>query len=145
MTQSCAEGTIARIAERRQGTSPICQFRHLRRTTGLRNTLGSPSEKAFQAAPEVKQCSGKDRANTLKDKQPRAWIDISVRLTLKSEAECNKKHQRDGEVSQMIGHSYSLGRIVCMDDPALSEDATVEEKFRLQLLFGVFLLSLRCL
>jgi hypothetical protein len=62
------------------------------RTAGLGNTFGSPSEETSQAAAEIKQCPRKDRTNALKDKQPRAWIDVSVRLALKGKAERNKKH-----------------------------------------------------
>ena len=41
----------------------------LRRTAGLRDTLGSFDEEALEAATEVKYCSGEDRANSLKDQE----------------------------------------------------------------------------
>jgi hypothetical protein len=40
-------------------------------------------------------------------------------LALKGKAECNKKHQRNREVFQIVGHSCSLGRIVCIGLPYL--------------------------
>lgn len=41
----------------------------LGRAAGLGNALGGPSEETPEAATEVKQCPGEDRANTLKDKE----------------------------------------------------------------------------
>jgi hypothetical protein len=65
-----------------------------------------------------------------------------VRLALKGEAERNKKHQRDGEVSQMMGHSYFPREDrLHKDNPALCEDAIDGEKFRRSL----FLVSSFCL
>jgi hypothetical protein len=61
-------------------------------TAGLRNALRSSYEETFEAASEIKQGSRKDRTNALKNKKPRARIDVSVSLTLKSEAKRNKKH-----------------------------------------------------
>lgn len=89
----------------------------LGRGAGLRNSLWGFNEKISKAAPEVKQCSGEDRANALKDQEPGTRIDVGVGLTLKGKAERNKKHQRDGEIFQMMSHSYSLGRIVYVGQP----------------------------
>ncbi len=62
-------------------------------------------------------------------------------LALKGKAECNKKHQRNGEVFQIVSHWSSLGKVVCMDDPTWVEDAIGGEKFR----SVVFLVSRFCL
>jgi hypothetical protein len=91
----------------------------LRRAAGLRDILGSFDEEIPEAAAEVKQRSGEDRTNALKDQEPGARIDISVGLALKGKAERNKKHQRNREVFQIMGHSCSLGRIVCIGLPYL--------------------------
>jgi len=64
-----------------------------------------------------------------------------VGLAFESKAERNKKHQRDGEIFQIVSHSCPSVRFVCMDDPTWSEDAIDGEKFR----SVVFLVSLFCL
>ena len=62
-------------------------------------------------------------------------------LALKGKAECNKKHQREGEIFQIAHHSYSLGGSRLHGTTLLwIEDATDGEKFR----FVVFLMSLFC-
>ena len=77
----------------------------LGRAAGLRDALGSPDEEIPEAATEVEQRSGEDSADALKDQESRAGIDVSVSLTLKGKAECNKKHQRHCEIFQSVSHS----------------------------------------
>ena len=56
-------------------------------------------------------------------------------LALKGKAERNKKHERNGEVFQTMGHSCSSGSVVCMDKTALGEDVNIQKKFHRGLAF----------
>jgi hypothetical protein len=107
----------------------------LRWAAGLWDILGSFDEEIPEAAAEVKQRSREDRANALKDQEPGARIDIGMGLALKGKAERNKKHQRNREVFQILGHSCSLGRMSASDYPTWSEDADGKKKFRFATIF----------
>jgi hypothetical protein len=98
----------------------------------LRDILRSFDEEIPEAATEVKQRSREDRTYALKHQEPRAWIDISVRLAFKGKAECNKKHQRDREIFQILCHSKGpqKGRLHGTNLLGV-EDAGGREKFRL--------------
>jgi hypothetical protein len=61
-----------------------------------------------------------------------------VGLALKGKADRNKKHERDGEVFQAMGHSCSSGSVVCMDKTALGEDVNIQKKVSLGLAFFFF-------
>jgi hypothetical protein len=49
-----------------------------------------PDEQTLDTPAEVEESSGHSRANPLEDEEPGARINISVGLTFKSEAECDK-------------------------------------------------------
>jgi hypothetical protein len=55
-------------------------------------------KRLFDAAAEVNERTGDDRADALKDEEAGAWIDIRIGLALKGEAERNKKRQGNREI-----------------------------------------------
>jgi hypothetical protein len=87
-------------------------------------------EETFDAAAKINKCTGDNRADSLKDQEARPWIDVSMSLLLKSEAEGNKKHQGNRKIFNLVSHRVPSWRCAC---PALStwvEDAVILQKFR---------------
>jgi len=74
----------------------------------LWDVFGGFGEEVLQTAAEVEQSPRENGANSLKDKEPRTWIDVCVGLALESEAECDKKHDGEREILQTLGHVSSL-------------------------------------
>src|SRR5580698_4387085 len=81
-------------------------------TAGLWNFLRISDEKILQATPEIEEGSREDGANSLKDKEPRAWIDISVGLAFESEAERDEKRNGEREIFQTISHVGASWRAI---------------------------------
>jgi hypothetical protein len=49
-------------------------------------------EEILDAAAEIDQRTGDNRADALKDEEAGPWIDVSMSLSLENEAEADKKH-----------------------------------------------------
>ena len=88
-------------------------------------------EETFDAAAEINEHTGDNRADALKDQEARPWIDVSMSLTLKSEAEGDKKHQGNRKIFQLVSHRVPRGReMSLLGVVTWVEDAVMEQKFR---------------
>jgi hypothetical protein len=114
---------LGRLQEPRHCEKAISQFfplsTELRWAAGLRDVFWRSHEETLDTAPEIEQSPGKDRANPLKHQESGARINICMGLALKGKAERNKKQERYGEISQVAGHSCSLGEYCLRGQPYL--------------------------
>lgn len=55
-------------------------------------------EETFDAAAEINQRTGDNRADALKDQEARPWIDVGMSLPLKNRAEGDKKQQGNRKI-----------------------------------------------
>jgi hypothetical protein len=73
----------------------------------LRNALGRSDEEVLETATEVEYGTGEDCANSLKDKESRAGIDVCVGLAFESKAKRDKKYESEREILQTLCHVSS--------------------------------------
>jgi hypothetical protein len=74
----------------------------------LRDGFGSSHKEIFEASTEIEERAREDCADSLKNKESRAGIDVCVGLAFESKAKRDKKHDGEREILQTLCHVSSL-------------------------------------